>query len=265
MFPSAYEFHWDLGHIVFLGIFYGVVITVCTGLGCAAFHWLQDLRRRRVSSIEWEETFHDLPAERRHCRHEFDGTFSHRICDHGFDCGTCARQRELTGAHPASAGGQEDRLHHRGHTWIEPGPHGTVTVGLDDFSRGCFGRPDRVRLPACGQDLAAGERAVTLQRGSLMARLSAPVSGTVVAQGSFDEGWLYRLVPSGPGDEFQNLLHGAEAENWLLREREWLQHALSPAGTTPVLTDGGTITGDLVQAYPQADWDDIWGQVCLEV
>jgi hypothetical protein len=32
MWPSIFEFHWDTGHMIFLGIFYAVVITMATSL-----------------------------------------------------------------------------------------------------------------------------------------------------------------------------------------------------------------------------------------
>ena len=33
MWPSIFEFHWDTGHMIFLGIFYAVIITMVTALG----------------------------------------------------------------------------------------------------------------------------------------------------------------------------------------------------------------------------------------
>jgi hypothetical protein len=32
----------------------------------------------------------------------------------------------------------------------------------------------------------------------------------------------------------------------------------------PALADGGELVGDLVSACPQADWDTILGDLCLE-
>jgi len=32
MWPSIFEFHWDTGHMIFLGVFYAVVITMATSL-----------------------------------------------------------------------------------------------------------------------------------------------------------------------------------------------------------------------------------------
>ena len=273
MLPTAYEFHWDIGHIVFLGVFYSVLTAVITVLAVASYRGLRDLGKRRAVAIEWEESFHDLPLERRHCRHEFDGTASCRICEHGFDCATCSQHPLFVAQKgdavaeavpPVGMGLAADRLYHRGHTWVEPRPDGTLTVGLDEFAERCFGRPDHVLLPAVGSYLQAEERGVVLERGSLLARVASPVAGEVVAQGGSEAGWLYRVRPLDPEPPLENLLRGEETRVWMLRELEWLQRILSPAGEIPTLADGGAPVGDLVQAYPEADWDSIWGQVCLE-
>jgi len=148
---------------------------------------------------------------------------------------------------------------------VEPGPEGILTVGLDDFAERCFGPLDHAELPARGRVLQAGERSVVLKRGSLCARVSTPVAGKVVAQGDPEHGWLYRLRPTGPTPWFENLLRGSEALVWMVRELDWLQQNLNSAGETPTLADGGELVDNLVQSYPDADWDDIWRQVCLDV
>lgn len=275
MLPSAYEFHWDIGHIAFLGIFYTIVSIVIAVLAVAATRVLSDLRRRRVGAIEWEETFHDLPQARRHCRHEFDGAVTCRICEHGFDCETCAQHPEFceqagagTAAEdatpPVGLGLVPGRLYHRGHTWVEPAPDGTLTVGLDDFASRCFGRPDRLLLPARGSILESGQRGATLERGDLRARIAVPVSGQVVEVGGLDAGWLYRIKPLESPARLDHLLKEDEARVWMLRELEWLQGQVSTQAEAAVLADGGTLLDDFMREYPLADWDSIWGQVCLE-
>ena len=206
MIPSAYEFHWDLGHVMFLGIFYTVLAVAAITVALAVRRSRDEIRRRGADGAAWHETFADLPPERRHCRHEYDGTVAHRICDHDFDCITCARHRELEAA---AAGGTAERapigvnlhpkrLYHRAHTWVEPLQDGTVLVGLDGVAARCLGRPDHVDLPEPGRVLRAGERAVTCGRGHLRARIPSPVAGTVLEQGDVREGWLYLVQPSDP-------------------------------------------------------------------
>jgi len=277
MIPTAYEFHWDLGHIVFLGIFYCVISVVTVALGTALYHWLKDLRDRRASGIAWKETFHDLPMERRHCRHEFRGTVPSRICDNDFDCASCrlheafmAAERgidqEACGTPPLGIDLPEHHFFHRGHTWVKPRADGTVDIGLDDLMTRCIGRPDKVLLPESGSELEAGDRVATVARGPYETRILAPISGKVVAEGDLVDGWLCRVQPSDPELELKHLLHGREAEVWMLRELESLQRLVSSgAEEATTLADGGQPVPDMMQAYPDADWDRIWAHLSLEV
>ncbi|MBK8167456.1 MAG: hypothetical protein IPK64_16050 [bacterium] len=272
MLPSAYEFHWDAGHLVFLGIFYGVLMVVLATLARAAIRSRRDLRRRREGDIAWHEAFADLTEERRHCRHAFDGAASGRVCDHGFACDTCAGHARL-----AAAGGGDvvvargprapragERLHHRGHTWVEARADGTFDVGVDDILRSCVGRPDRVTVPGPGERVQAGAPAAELQRGRLRARLVAPLTGTVVATGDYEGGRLYRVRPLDGECRLENLLRPAEAQVWRLRELEMLQARLGAPGAATALADGGELVADLMRACPAADWDAIIGDLCLE-
>jgi glycine cleavage system H lipoate-binding protein len=274
MLPTAYEFHWDTGHIAFLGLFYGVLTAVFATLARAALRSWRDLRHRREDEIAWHEAFSDLPADRRHCRHAFDGPAAGRVCGHGFACDTCAGHAELARADVGGPGANDarrvagpragERLHHRGHTWVEARADGTYDVGVDDLLRSCVGRPDRVTVPGPGERVQAGAPAAELQRGRLRARLVAPLTGTVVATGDYDGGRLYRVKPLDEGDRLECLLRPAEARTWRLRELEMLQERLGAPGAGPALADGGELVADLVAACPDADWDAIIGDLCLE-
>lgn len=270
MLPTAYEFHWDTGHLVFLGIFYGVLTVIAFTLARIGLRAWRDLRQRRAGRIAWHEAFADLPADRRHCRHEFDGAVSERVCGNEFACGTCDGHRALAAAclgdggaaRPAPRAGE--RLHHRGHLWVEARDDGTYDVGVDDLLRSCVGRPDRVTVPGPGERVQAGAPVAELQRGRLRARLVAPLTGTVVAAGDYEGGSLYRVQPLGDATDLEHLLRPAEARVWRLRELEMLQSRLGAPGAGPALADGGELVGDLVSACPAADWDTILGDLCLE-
>lgn len=274
MLPTAYEFHWDTGHFVFLGIFYGVLTVVFATLARAALRSWRDLRHRREDAIAWHEAFSDLPADRRHCRHEFDGAAPGRVCSHGFACDTCSDHAELARADDSRLGANDERpisvpragerLHHRSHTWVEARADGTFDVGVDDILRSCVGRPDRVTVPGPGERVQAGAPAAELQRGRLRARLVAPLTGTVVATGDYEGGALYRVKPLDEGDSLECLLRPAEARTWRLRELEMLQERLGAPGAGPALADGGELVADLMAACPDADWDAIIGDLCLE-
>ena len=247
-----------------------MIAVVLTTLAFAARRWLRDLHRQRAGDIAWHEATADLPAERRHCRHEFDGSVAERICTHGFACDTCPEHAALGGAcsllatAPSAAGAASPRrLYHRGHTWVEPSADGTFTVGVDDLLQRCLGRPDRVTVPEVGTVIQAGSAVAEVQRGRVRAHLTAPVTGVVVATGDYGDGALYRVAPVGPGPRLDQLLGGNEARVWMLREFEALQAKLLPAGTAPALADGGELVADLMGAYPDADWDAICGEFSL--
>ncbi|MFN2369868.1 MAG: hypothetical protein ABR506_01800, partial [Candidatus Krumholzibacteriia bacterium] len=126
MIPTAYEFHWDLGHVVFLGIFYSVLAVAACTLVYALRRWREDVRRHGADLAAWPETFAELPPERRRCRHAYDGTAPDRICEHGFACATCGRHAEFAAraaggeqagpAVPAGLNLHPGRLYHRAHT-----------------------------------------------------------------------------------------------------------------------------------------------------
>lgn len=272
MLPTAYEFHWDLGHLIFLGVFYGVITVVACTLALAFHNWRRDLRRRRAEQIGWHETMHDLPAERRHCRHEFTGSVAVRVCAREFDCAHCpdhasfAAEEAASCQAPAATGLDlpANRLYHRGHTWVEPQADGTCKIGVDDLLQRCIGRPEHVVVPAVGCQLQAGGKGGVLERGDLRVRVTAPLDGEVVATGDFTDGCLYQVKPAGDPPRLDHLLSGVEAQMWMTRELEALQRRLTPRGAAPVLADGGVPMGDLMTAYPDADWDGICGDLCLD-
>ena len=272
MLPTSYEFHWDLGHIFFLGIFYSVLTVVLCTLGYAALRSVRDLRRRKAGSIAWHESFADLPSARRHCRHEFAGTIADKVCRREFDCAACSEHAALAAAGggtivrqvPPQAPRPHERLYHRGHTWVESRPDGTYDVGVDDLLQRCLGRPDRVTVPGVGTRVQAGAATAELQRGHVRARLASPLTGTVVATADYDGGRLYRVQPLGERPRLEQLLRAGEARIWMLRELELLQARLGAADAVPALADGGELVDDLMAACPDADWDAIIGDLCLQ-
>lgn len=275
MLPHAYEFHWDLGHVVFLGVFYTVVAVVLTTVSIALWRRWRDLKRWRAEAIEWHESFDDLPAARKHCRHEFDGGLDcgERLCGRGFDCAHCPDHAGLAAAGAERAGREtapvgmelsENRLYHRGHLWVEREEDGAWRVGWDEFARRCCGDEAELELPSPGRRVEVGSRAVVARRGRLSARFPSPLAGTVIATAPRGADWLYRILPDAPVPDTTHLLARNEARRWLMRELEWLQRQLGADPETAAMADGGAMVDDLVAACPDADWDSIWGQVCLD-
>ncbi len=274
MFPGIYEFHWDLGHILFLGAFFTALTVIGTFMLLGALKTWRDFRGRRVEAIRWQGEFHDLPASRRRCRHDVSGRVEQRSCPNGFDCRVCAENerlasRPLPGGDNAAGtiGGfaiHEDCLYHRGHTWVRPEEDGTLTVGLDDFGARLIGRPDGVELPETGTALELNQAAWRMSRAGATVRVLSPVAGTVIETGGPTVGWYLKVRPESAAPNLRHLLRGSEVRCWLLGEIERLEQVLSPGSLGASLADGGQPVKDLPREAPGADWDAVWGEMFLE-
>jgi hypothetical protein len=272
MLPWNYGFHLDTGHIVFLGAFYIVLVTVATTLIHAALRSHRDLRAQKVEHIRWHSDFHDLPARDRVCRHVLTGELQNRECPNAFDCRECETHAKLIERRPVPPGQSEelygmsfplDRMYHRGHTWARRETDGTVTIGLDDLGTRLLGGPDGVTLPPAGSRLEVNGTAFHLRKRGSGIRVLSPVEGEVIETGGPERGWYLRVRPGSMEEPaFRHLLRGAEVRLWLMREMERLQLALSAEGC-PTLADGGAPVADISASYPEADWDAVCGNMFL--
>ena len=257
MFPTVYGFEWHPIYLTFLCVFFTILTIVAVTASIALYRANRDLRRRRVDHIRWHVDFEELPERDRRCRHEFTGEFRERTCEQGFDCRGCEMHAKLAARKPPAAA---ERYYHRGHTWVEPQPDGTVTVGLDDLGSRIFGEPDSQELPEPGSRLEVNGTAWRMERAGLSIRILSPVSGEVVAAGSAQDGWVLKVRPESGTFDTRHLLRGSEAETWAMREFERLQLMLSPMAT---LADGGMPVADMPKSMPEADWDAVWGRMFL--
>jgi glycine cleavage system H lipoate-binding protein len=276
MLPWNYGFHWNPGHIIFLGAFYCVLAAMVATLVAAARRTRRAVREHRVEEIGWHSDFHDLPARDRVCRHVLSGEFTHRECPNAFDCRKCETHAKLIGRFPLAAADHSeedlfgmafplDRYYHRGHAWVHPEPDGTVTVGIDELGSRLIGTPDAVDLPKAGAKIQANGTAFRLHKRDADVRVLSPVDGEVVESGGADRGWYLRVRPAATGEKaFRHLLRGAEIRPWVLREMERLQLALAAEGAAPTLADGGVPVADIAASYPQANWDAVCGEIFLE-
>jgi glycine cleavage system H lipoate-binding protein len=274
MFPGIYEFSWDAGHVIFLGIFYTVLVVVFGTVGIAGIRALRDLRHRRVEAVRWHADFEDLPASARRCRHELSGEIDERTCSRGFHCGSCpdhARHGEhsMDGApvEPLFAGGlpiPADRLYHRGHTWVREEPDGTYTVGLDPLGSRLMGAADEVILPAEGERLSANGTAWRARKKGVLARILSPIDGEVAERGGVGDDWVLKLRAPEGGADTRHLLTPHEAARWMMRELERMQRALAPQGVGATLADGGVPVDDLSAVLPPDELDMLCGEVFLE-
>jgi hypothetical protein len=277
MLPWIYGFHWNTGHVIFLGAFYTVLTVMATTLIVAARRSRRALAEGRAEDIGWHSDFHDLPPQDRVCRHVLTGEFQSRECPNAFDCRHCATHAKLIALRPvpeADAAEEEilgmtfplDRFYHRGHTWARVEPDGTVTVGLDDLGQRLLGVPDAVDLPQPGAQLSVNGTAFRVHKRDANVRVLSPVDGEVVETATPGSDWYLRVKTPGHGEmDFRHLLRGAEVWPWLMREMERLQITLSAeVGAAATLADGGVPVKDIAAAYPEANWDAVCGEMFLE-
>lgn len=268
MLPWNDGFHWTAGHIIFLSLFFAVVLTIFTTFLIAIWHTVCEFREDRATRTCWKQTFVALPEDERRCRHQLAGRVPDRICHNAFDCGHCQEYTQFA-ALPArvpspnpGVGYSDKLLYHRGHTWVQPQPDGTLTVGLDEFARQLVGRPDSVELPAKGSRLQSEAIAWRMKKNGYLIQVRSPIDGTVVATSTNGEGWCLRLKPHAPAN-LRHLLRGPEVPGWLAGEIDRLQTQLG-GPEKPCLADGGMLATDLMDAVPDADWESVLAATFLE-
>ena len=273
MFPGIDGFQWTPGHVIFLCLFFAVAITIFTTVAFAAIRTARDFRAHRAIDLCWHADFAELPLSDRRCRHELAGRVVSRTCDHAFDCRRCEKYAELAVlpdsgfAHDLGLRYPEDRLYHRGHTWLKAEQDGTVTIGLDDFSEHIVGRPDYVDLPETGAELEVNQTAWRMKKNGKEVSVRAPIEGTVIAVGGPDDGWYLKMRPRldlrNPV-ALRHLLRGAEVHGWIARELDRLQIQLQHPHTSTTLADGGVLLADLMNVVTDADWNTILADTFLE-
>lgn len=275
MFPGIYDFAWDAGHIIFLGIFYMVLMVVFSTIVIATIRALRDFREQRGESLRWHAQFEELPDQWRRCRHELSGEIDSRRCENGFDCRECLEHpkfvaaratRPMTEIRDHRVAGFEvpaDRLYHRGHTWVRE-EEGLMTVGLDDLARRLMGKPDEIRLPKAGSRLVANGTGWFAEKDGVRVRVLSPIDGEVVETGGPERGWYLKLKPfEDQRPDTRHLLTVTEAKQWMLREAERLQMVLAPPAVGVALADGGLPLEDLASAIPPDQRDEVYGMVFL--
>lgn len=273
MFPGIDGFHWTLGHVLFLSLFFAVALTILVTLASAAWRTSRDFRSDRAIDLWWRSQFAELPISDRRCRHELAGRVLSRTCDNAFDCRHCEKYSQFA-VLPATGNVRslgldfaDDRYYHRGHTWVKPEEDGTVTVGLDELAAHLVGTPDSVRLPEVNQQLEVNQTAWRMKKNGREIEVRAPIEGTVVGIGGPKEGWYVKIRPRldvrDPAT-LRHLLRGPEVHGWLSRELERLQLQLRSPNTAPALADGGVLMPDLMSAVPDADWDAVLADTFLQ-
>jgi hypothetical protein len=263
MLPWVYEFHWSIGHIVFLSLFFGVVTLIAIACVRAGFSASRDLNRGKSNSIRWHGEFAELPMGARTCRHELSGEVQFRTCNNGFDCGRCGFHHELTRneTRPMAIG---EKVYHRGHTWVSANDDATVTVGLDEVAGRILGPGSDLELAPEGAIVEANAPLGRFFQKRGMVRVLSPVSGEVVERIVGETGVTLRIRLQGDDNQLAGLLRGAEAEGWMMRERERLELSLSQETGIAALADGGEIVENLGEHLSAKERSRVLGEFFLD-
>jgi len=273
MFPGIDGFHWTLGHVLFLSLFFAVALTILITVASAAWRTSRDFHSDRAIDLWWRSQFAELPVSDRCFRHELAGRMLSRTCDNAFDCRHCDKYSQFAVLPATGNVGAlgldyaDDSYYHRGHTWVKPEEDGTVTVGLDEFATHLFGTPDSVSLPEAAQRLEVNQTAWRMKKNGHEIEVHAPIEGTIIDVGGAREGWYLKIRPRLDVREpatLRHLLRGPEVHGWLSRELERLQLQLRGLSTLPALADGGVLMPDLMNAVPEADWDAVLADTFLQ-
>jgi glycine cleavage system H lipoate-binding protein len=274
MFPGVDGFHWTIGHVLFISLFFIVALTIATTVVAAVWRTVRDFRAHRAIEFCWKSEFAELPERERRCRHELAGRVTSRVCDNGFDCRQCDKYAQLAVlpergiVHDLGVGYSNDRFYHRGHTWVKREEEdGTLAIGLDELAERLIGSPDSIQMPELGSEIEVNGSAWRMKKNGNEIRVRAPIDGTVVAVGGPKEGWYLKVRPRRDANDpatLRHLLRGAEVHGWLARELERLQVQLRPPNTAPSLADGGALVNDLMDAVPEADWGTVLADTFLE-
>jgi glycine cleavage system H lipoate-binding protein len=274
MFPGIDGFHWTIGHIVFLTLFFAVVVTIAATVSRAVWRTARDFRGHRAIDLCWKVDFAELPEADRRCRHELAGRVISRTCDNQFDCRHCENYPRFsvlpaTGlTHDLGLDYPDDRLYHRGHTWVKAEADGTVVIGLDALAEHLIGKPDFVEPVGIGEELEVNQTAWRIRKNGHDIRARAPLEGTIISMGNRDDGWCLKMRPRldvKDPKSLRHLLHGPEVHGWVSREMERLQLQLRPPGTHATLADGGELVYGLMDALPESDWNAVLADTFLEV
>ncbi|MBW7888188.1 MAG: glycine cleavage system protein H [Bacteroidetes bacterium] len=275
MFPWVYEFHWSFGHLIFLGLFFSVLVTVVVTVIQAMQKTRKATLLNNVEKIRWHEDFEDLPLEARICRHELTGEVKHRTCDNGFDCRTCRmhpqlqlkRKAEFLQNGDANVFGffmPNDRMYHRGHTYVKQESERTFTIGMDDFGQRLIGNAENIELPEIGTRLKVNETACTIKKLGATLRILSPIDGEVIDRFYENGDWKIIVRSDNSSLATNHLLRDAEIRPWIMREMERLQIAFATNKVGATLADGGELVPDFHKHFPKADWDGILGHMFLE-
>lgn len=111
-----------------------------------------------------------------------------------------------------------DLKYNSSHEWIRVEDDGSVTVGITDHAQEALGDVVYVELPEIDSEVAIEDEVAVVESVKAASDIYAPISGTIIAvnedledapetvnSACYDDGWIFKMTPSEPG-ELDNLL-----------------------------------------------------------
>lgn len=125
----------------------------------------------------------------------------------------------------------DELYYHKEHAWAKIEEDGRVKVGMNDFFQSAAGDINYVDLPFEGDDVEQNQTCGKLQSAKWIAKLDAPVSGTIalvntaleddatlINKDPYGEGWIAIIEPSNLEADLAKLYHGENVLEWLKGE-----------------------------------------------
>jgi glycine cleavage system H protein len=102
-----------------------------------------------------------------------------------------------------------DLKYTKSHEWVRDNADGTVTVGITDHAQESLGDIVFVEAPESGREVDADEACAVVESVKAASDIYSPLAGEVIEANAlltdspdaintspYDEGWIFRLVPS---------------------------------------------------------------------
>lgn len=99
------------------------------------------------------------------------------------------------------------------HEWVKTEEDGLLRVGISDHAQGLLGDLVYVELPEAGDEITREDACAVVESVKAASDVYAPVSGLIVAvnetladapeivnESPYDDGWLFTVQPSDPGE-----------------------------------------------------------------
>ena len=164
----------------------------------------------------------------------------------------------------------------KNHTWAHLESSGTAKVGLDDLLLHITGAVKFSQLKKSGDKINKGDLIAEIDHNNKSLKVFSPISGEILATNSvltknpelvnndpYQNGWMYRIKPSGWLSETNTYYLAEEATNWMFKElvrfKDFLAASMgkySQNTANVILQDGGEILKHPLSELPDEVWQD---------